>query len=475
VGTSVSRARSVPYSHVTQVCTHSYTLVWHDWPAWESFIDWMALAGHNSIVAPTGQEEIQYRILTEQFGLTDIEVRNWTNGPAFLTWSRGQNSHGNSIAGPLPRSFMKGQWTLAKQILTRYRELAIAGHQPAFAGYAPWALAVRQNDTRKDSRHPFPATRGTEGAVDTAWIDGRDALFTRVADAWMKEIITDFGTDHVWQMDGFFAGGTGWGADGGDAGVVEASYRPSLRDRSDATSCIWSGPSNHTYLKGCAQNGEGSDIVSTVKSAVVCKPAFTNLSEAKAACVSNDWPDCSGITWQFGVFQLRAGHSFIVNTPSMASTSYRINNLAQCKPRNKVPAIDPVWHARAQGAYGAVARADGADARWLLQGWMLKIRNQGFGPPKGPERGPLALSRLKAFATAAPPGNFILMDMDQTGAGQWQKWDGVWGLPFIWTSLHVFGGNMGIKGNLTEINAIPFAAPPLAPTQPAYDPRTQAV
>jgi hypothetical protein len=36
----VSRARSVPYSHVTQVCTHSYTLVWQDWQEWEQFIDW---------------------------------------------------------------------------------------------------------------------------------------------------------------------------------------------------------------------------------------------------------------------------------------------------------------------------------------------------------------------------------------------------------------------------------------------------
>ena len=55
----------------------------------------MALAGHNSIVAPTGQEEVQYKVLTSpQFGLTDMQVRNWTNGPAFLTWSRGQNSHG---------------------------------------------------------------------------------------------------------------------------------------------------------------------------------------------------------------------------------------------------------------------------------------------------------------------------------------------------------------------------------------------
>ena len=170
VGSPVSQARSVPYSHVTQVCTHSYTLVWHDWPQWESYIDWMALAGHNSIVAPTGQEEIQYRIFTEQFGLTDMEVRNWTNGPGFLTWSRGQNSHGNSIAGPLPRTFMRGQWVLAQQILSRYRELGIAGHQPAFAGYAPWALAVRQNDTKKDERHPFPSTQGTRGILDLGLI-----------------------------------------------------------------------------------------------------------------------------------------------------------------------------------------------------------------------------------------------------------------------------------------------------------------
>ena len=111
VGAAISQARSVPYSHVTQVCTHSYTLVWYDWAAWEIFIDWMALAvspqrlsflrlslrfhgacgfgslclsfadkvlrlqGHNSIVAPTGQEEVQYKVLTEKFGLSDMQVR----------------------------------------------------------------------------------------------------------------------------------------------------------------------------------------------------------------------------------------------------------------------------------------------------------------------------------------------------------------------------------------------------------------
>ena len=48
VGTRVSRARSVPWSHVTQVCTHSYTLVWHGWEEWERFIDWMALVRKES-------------------------------------------------------------------------------------------------------------------------------------------------------------------------------------------------------------------------------------------------------------------------------------------------------------------------------------------------------------------------------------------------------------------------------------------
>ena len=49
-----------------------------------------------------------------------------------------------------------------------------------------------------------------------------DPLFTRVADAWMQKIIAQFGSDHAWQMDAFFANGTGWGVAeeaGAEAGV----------------------------------------------------------------------------------------------------------------------------------------------------------------------------------------------------------------------------------------------------------------
>lgn len=69
-------------------------------------------------------------------------------------------------------------------------------------GYAPWTLAVRHNDSSADGGW---ATRGKpKKDFDTAWLDGRDPLYTRVADAWMKQIIADFGTDHAWQADAFW-------------------------------------------------------------------------------------------------------------------------------------------------------------------------------------------------------------------------------------------------------------------------------
>jgi alpha-N-acetylglucosaminidase len=91
---------------------------------WEAFIDWMALSGINNVLAMTGQEEVAYKTF-RKFGLSDHQIRGWFNGPALLTWSRGQNEYGSGLAGPLPRSWMKDQWALQRQILPRYRSLGI--------------------------------------------------------------------------------------------------------------------------------------------------------------------------------------------------------------------------------------------------------------------------------------------------------------------------------------------------------------
>ena len=110
-GVVLTHHRLLPYSHLMNVCTHSYSLVWYSADDWIRFIDWMALSGINVMLALTGQEWIQYQVFTI-LGLSDATIRQWFNGPAFLTWSRGQNEYGSNIGGPLPLSWMKDQWML---------------------------------------------------------------------------------------------------------------------------------------------------------------------------------------------------------------------------------------------------------------------------------------------------------------------------------------------------------------------------
>jgi hypothetical protein len=128
-----------------------------------------------------------------------MDVRSWFNGPAFLTWSRGQNEYGSGIAGPLPRSFMAAHWKMQRDhILPRLAELQIVGQLPGFQGNVP-----------VQSAHLFPTAKMTRMG-DTAWMDSMDPLYARIADLWMTTMIQDFGKDnirHGYQMDEYFNGG----------------------------------------------------------------------------------------------------------------------------------------------------------------------------------------------------------------------------------------------------------------------------
>ena len=222
-GGEITRCRRAAHSYFMNVCTHSYSLVWYTWAHWEAFIDWMALSGINMFLAMTGQEEVQYRVF-EKLGLKDADIRGWFNGPAFLTWSRGQNEYGAGIAGPLPRSFMKQQHAMQQRIVARARQLGIVGQLPAFQGNVPVQLKALLGDSNITS------------AGDTGWMDSLDPNYGKIADSWMAELTSSFGTDHWYQLDGYFNGGTApWysspshGADAASAvrATVEASSSPS--------------------------------------------------------------------------------------------------------------------------------------------------------------------------------------------------------------------------------------------------------
>jgi alpha-N-acetylglucosaminidase len=125
----VVRYRSVEYSYFQNVVESSYSFVFYSWSDWEKLIDWQALVGINLGLAYTGQEEV-YRKTFARFGVNDSAFGNWTNGPAWLSWSRGQSMHGVGAGGgglpanvALTRSWMAAQHDLQKQILGRMREI----------------------------------------------------------------------------------------------------------------------------------------------------------------------------------------------------------------------------------------------------------------------------------------------------------------------------------------------------------------
>jgi len=53
-----------------------------------------------------------------------------------------------------------------------------------------------------------------------------------------------------------------------------------------------------------------------------------------------------------------------------------------------------------------------------------------------------------------------VIDMSTNGEGEWHMWNNAsfFGASYIWTTLHDFGGTDGMKGNLAQINQIPFDA-----------------
>lgn len=391
------------------VCTHSYSLVWYQWSDWERFIDWMALSGINLFLAMTGQEEIQYKVFS-QFGLNDTQIRNWFNGPAFLTWSRGQNEYGAKIAGPLPRSFMRSQWALQKQILQRSRALGMSAQLPGFQGNVPIALKHIQNDTNITK------------ADATGWMNSVDPLYASIADAWMRQLIGDFGTDHWYQLDGYFDGGTApWLA-------RQRALHANAWVGAAPLHCEWSAPLRNAYLAGCPVNPCTS---------------FSNLADARAACEADG--TCGGVTSApggAGPWQLRAG--FSPSASPSNETSYALAQPFVCHHL----ADDASWYARGAAAYTGLNRTD-AEAVWSFQGWAFV----GWSTLQ-------QASSLKSFIDATPAGKFNVIDMSTDGDGEWKMWDksAFWGANFVWTTLHDFGGTSGLRGWLDHINQIPFNA-----------------
>ncbi|KRZ50491.1 Alpha-N-acetylglucosaminidase, partial [Trichinella nativa] len=73
------------YRYFGNVCTFSYSFAFWNWSRWEYFIDWMALNGINLPLAHVGNEVV-WKSVFQDFGLTDEEIDQHFAGPGFLAW-----------------------------------------------------------------------------------------------------------------------------------------------------------------------------------------------------------------------------------------------------------------------------------------------------------------------------------------------------------------------------------------------------
>lgn len=77
----------------------------------------------------------------------------------------------------------------------------------------------------------------------------------------------------------------------------------------------------------------------------------------------------------------------------------------------------------------------------MLQGWFF-VNEAAFWNSK----------LKKAFLTAVPTGNLLVLDLHSELAPQYEGTNSYYGQPFIWCMLHNFGGTLGMHGSAHIVN-----------------------
>ena len=118
-------------------------------------------------------------------------LNNTFDGPAFLTWSRGQGTFG--VGGPLPNYWIESQHALQVKIMNRLRDLGMYGILPGFQGNVP-----------QEMPEIFPHANTSNG-----WLDALDPLFDTIGHGVGTAMQAEFGPGSFVEADGWFALETG--------------------------------------------------------------------------------------------------------------------------------------------------------------------------------------------------------------------------------------------------------------------------
>jgi len=172
-------------------------------------------------------------------------------------------------------------------------------------------------------------------------------------------------------------------------------------------------------------------------------PAFVQKHPEAKVTQSADWNNFPG---EYGfVYLLESvdpmfqtiGKAFIEEQTKLYST----DNIYQCDTYNEMnpPKSDLDYLAASSKAVFSAMQAGDSQAVWLMQGWLFL---NSFWH----------LDRVRAYLSSVPNDRMVILDLTSEAAPQWTRTEAYFGKPFIWNTLHDYGGQQGLIGNLPKIH-----------------------
>ena len=156
----------------------------------------MAMNGLNLILSFTGQEYVWQKFYSS-LGLTETEMKAFFSGAAFLAWQRMGNIQ--KWGGPLDDGWIASQGEMQKKIVASIRQFGMINVLPGFAGHVPAGLAriyPNASYTRTAGWGNFNSTYS-----DDYLLEATDPLFVELGEKYYMMLISEFGTDHVYNAD----------------------------------------------------------------------------------------------------------------------------------------------------------------------------------------------------------------------------------------------------------------------------------
>jgi alpha-N-acetylglucosaminidase len=207
-GTTIRQAAVVPHRFALNDTDDGYSGAYRDWTSYQRMIDVLALHGVNEVFVQMGADAAYYKAFQE-FGYTAAELQSWIPGPSHQPWWLMQNMSG--FGGPVSEQLVLARAALGHKIVDRVKELGMTPVLPGYFGTVP------PNFVQKNPLGRVIPQGTWVGFTRPDWLDPRNVMYPRVAEAFYRHQATLLGTTSMYKMDLLHEGGNPGDVPVGDA------------------------------------------------------------------------------------------------------------------------------------------------------------------------------------------------------------------------------------------------------------------